>query len=176
MRSLARSADGLLMKFMLGQKGQLNFKTMEQLQVQSQFTIKQREKFARLLEQAKEQAEAELPDESTVQAEAEAELVPKLLQEQGAFELAAKCQTLQKELKDSEENLACLGFSCDSDGDISLKWNPPKPLKDALKAAKREARAERSGQLKKYDRAILKVWAARTPEEAQKVVEDLLQE
>ena len=40
--------------------------------------------------------------------------------------------------------------------------------------AERAARAERDAALKKYDRAILGVWAAESLPEARKIVEELL--
>jgi hypothetical protein len=43
-----------------------------------------------------------------------------------------------------------------------------------LKAAKQAARREREAALKRYDRAILGVWAAEDVQAAKKIVEELI--
>ena len=129
---------------------------------------------ARLLADAKERARAGLESDSNLDERVEAETIPKLAEEHGAAPLIEKMLPLRKDLESAEKELVRRGFSCDDDGDISVKWNAPKKLRKALEEAKRSAREERDAELKKYDRAILGVWAAETPAEAKKTVEELL--
>lgn len=159
---------------MLWAEGKTQTHIMEHTNNNHHFNLKQREMFARLLQEAKKQAETDLPSESELNSQVEAEFTPKIAKEQGVSEMVEKWQKLHREAKEAEEVLEHLGFSCDSDGEISIKYDAPKPLRNALKAAQREAQKERTAQLRKYDRAVLKVWAAQSPEEAQKIVEDLL--
>ena len=137
------------------------------------FNQRQRELFARMLEGAKKRAEAELEDDSDLNDRVAAEIMPKLAEERGATSLIAQIRKSQKEVDDAEEALRDLGFSCDEDS-ISLKWNAPKDLGRALDAAKRSARKERNTALKKYDLAILGVWTAQDPQDAKRVVEEIL--
>ena len=137
------------------------------------FNQKQREMFARLLQEARKREEVELESELDVKSRAEADAVAKLAEEQGALALIAKVRKLRKEVEDAEEALGGLGFDCDEDG-ISLKWNAPKNLQQALKAAKQAARREREAALKRYDRAILGVWAAEDVQATKKIVEELI--
>src|SRR6266404_703950 len=137
------------------------------------FNQKQREMFARLLQEARKREEAELESEHDVESRAEADAVAKLAEELGVLELIAKVRKLRKEVEDAEEALGGLGFDCDEDG-ISLKWNVPKNLRQAVRAAKQAARKEREAALKRYDRAILGVWAADDVQAARKIVEELI--
>lgn len=143
---------------------------MEQVQP---FTQKQREMFARMLEDARKREEAELESESDVDDRTKAEVLPKLAKEHGAIDLIAKVRKLRREAEETEEALDKLGFSCDEDS-ISLKWNAPKVLQRALSEAKHAARKERDAVLKKYDRAILAVWAGENAQDARTIVEELL--
>lgn len=147
---------------------------MEQPEHCLSFNQKQREMFARLLQQARKRAEAELEsDDSGIDARVKAEVVPKLAEERGALGLVAKVRGLHSQVEEAEKALGALGFDCDED-EISLKWNAPKELQEALAQAKRVARKEREAPLRKYDCAILGVWAAESLSEARKIVEDLL--
>jgi len=137
------------------------------------FNQKQREMFARLLQEARKREEVELESEHDVESRAESDAVAKLAEEQGAMALIAKVRKLRKEVEDAEEALGGLGFDCDEDG-ISLKWQAPKNLQQAVKAAKQAARKEREAALKRYDRAILGVWAAENVQAARKIVEELI--
>ncbi len=127
-----------------------------------------------LLADAKERVRAGLESDYDLNNRVEAETIPILGEESGASQLIEKAQTLRKDLKSAEEELDRQGFSCDDDGDISVRWNAPKQLRKALEDAKRSAQEERDAELTKYDRAILSVWAAETPAEAKKIVEELL--
>lgn len=133
---------------------------------------KQRDVFARLLEEAKKREQAELESASDLD-EVEAETLGKLAEERGASQLAAKLGSLNKEVEETEEALANLGFSYNGDR-LSLKWDAPKDLRRALEAAKSSARKERNAALKRYDRAILGVWAAESVAEAKQIVEQML--
>ena len=137
------------------------------------FNQKQREMFARLLQGARKREEAELESEHDVESRAEADAVAKLAEEQGVLALVAKVRKLRKEVEDAEEALGGLGFDCDED-DISLNWKAPKNLQQAVQAAKQAARKEREAVLKRYDRAILGVWAAENAQESKKIVEELI--
>src|SRR5882724_1863315 len=124
--------------------------------------------FARLLQEARKREEVELESEDDVESRAESDAVATLAEEQGAMALIAKVRKLRKEVEDAEEALGGLGFDCDEDG-ISLKWQAPKKLQQAVHAAKQAARKERKAALKRYDRAILGVWAADEVQEARKI-------
>ncbi len=137
------------------------------------YNQRQRDVFARMLVQAKERAQAELESDSDLDRRVEGEVLPKLAEEKGATALITKVRKLRKEVEDTEGALECLGFNC-SDDSISLRWDAPKSLSHALEAAKRSARTERQRSLKKFDLAILGVWAAETAVDARKTVEGLL--
>ena len=144
------------------------------MELQSQnFNLKQREMFAKLLAQAKERVQVDLENDYAIGANVEAELLPKLAEESGATELIAKTRKLEKELEETEAALSKLGFKCEGDS-VSLKYNAPESLSNAMDAAKRSARQERDKVLKKYDRAILGIWASEDAQEAKKIVEELL--
>ena len=136
--------------------------------------LKQREIFARLLEEAKKREAETLESVDDLDRRIEKELLPKLAQEQaGASELVAKVGPLKKELDVAEKALHDLGFELDDD-DLSLRWDAPAKLRKALEAGKRSARMERERSLKKYDLAVLSVWSAETAGEAKGIVEALL--
>jgi hypothetical protein len=136
--------------------------------------LKQREIFARLLEEAKKREAETLESVDDLDRRIEKELLPKLAQEQaGASELVAKVGPLKKELDVAEKALHDLGFELDDD-DLSLRWDAPAKLRKALEAGKRSARMERERSLKKYDLAVLGVWSAETAGEAKGIVEALL--
>jgi hypothetical protein len=140
---------------------------------QQPFNQKQRDVFARMLVQAKEDAQKELESGAHMNDRVEREVVPKLAEERGAMELIAKIRKLRKETKEAEKALDDLGFDCGEER-ITLNWNAPKSLRRALEAAQRSARKERELSLKKFDLAILGVWAAETADDARKIVEGLL--
>jgi hypothetical protein len=147
---------------------------MEQLNNNHSFNLKQREMFAKLLAQAKDQVQAELQPDYAIDHETEAEVLPKLATERGADEVIANVRKLREEVDAAETALSKLGFSCDKDS-ISLDYDAaPKDLREALAVAKRSARNERKQVLRRYDQAILSVWAAETAKEAKKIVEGLL--
>ena len=136
--------------------------------------------FARLLIDAKDQQKELLEPEYQIDSRVEKELLPKLAKEHGASDQAGTVRKLSKEIDDkkkalssAEDALRDLGFSWD-DGDLSLTGDAPEVLDQALRKEKRLARAERERSLKKYDQAILAVWAAETADQAKKAVEPLL--
>jgi len=137
------------------------------------FNQKQRDVFARMLVQAKADAQSELESDSDLDHRVEGDLLPKLAEERGATELIAKVRKLHKEAEDAEGTLERLGFNC-GDERVSLRWDAPKSLSHALEAAKRSARKERQRSLRKFDLAILGVWSAETADDARKIVEGLL--
>ena len=140
---------------------------------QNTFNQKQREMFARLLTEARKQEEVELKSDSSFDSRIESDFLPKLAKEHGAWKLIEKVRKLTKELDDARQELSDLGFSCGQKS-ISLEWDPPEALSEALAAAKRSARKERQATLRKYDRAILGVWVVEDIQEARKIVEKLL--
>ena len=151
-------------------EGHIQTTTMETTQP---FNQKQRDVFARMLVQAKERAQADLESDGDINHRVEREVLPKLAEERGATELIAKVRKLRKEAEGAEKALDDLGFDCSDDG-ITLKWHAPKTLSQALETAKRSARTENQLSLKKFDLAILGVWAAETADDARKIVEGLL--
>ena len=155
---------------MLWGEGHIQTTTMETTQP---FNQKQRDVFARMLVQAKERAQADLESDDDLNHRVEREVLPKLAEERGATELITKVRKLRKEVEEVEGSLDHLGFDC-SDDRITLKWDAPKTLSQALEAAKRSARKENQKSLKRFDLAILGVWAAETADDARKIVEGLL--
>lgn len=145
---------------------------MEQ-QPQNSCNQKQRDIFARMLAEQRKRAEAELESDSDLDQKVEDEVLPKLAQEHGALELIEKVRKLHSELKDAEEALDKRGFRCDED-QISLRYDAPKDLRQALESAKRSARTERQRSLRKFDVAILGVWTAENVADARRIVESLL--
>jgi hypothetical protein len=137
------------------------------------FNQKQRDVFARMLVQANERAQAELESDNDLDHRVESEVLPKLAEERSATELIAKVRKLRREVEDAEGALERLGFDCTDDW-ISLKWDAPKTLRQALDAAKRSARQDRQRSLKKFDLGVLGVWSAETADDARKIVEGLL--
>jgi hypothetical protein len=137
------------------------------------FNQKQREMFARLLADAKKRAEAELESAGSLDDQVKSDFLAKSAEERGASELIARLRTLRKEVEDGEEALDDLGFSCDEDS-VSLKWNAPTNLRNAFEAAKRSAQKERNAALRKYDLAIVGVWAEEDIQKVTKTVEELL--
>ena len=128
--------------------------------------------FARMLADAKKQAQAELESQS-LDDQVNSELLPKLAEERGASPLIMKLRTLREEVEDAEKALEHLGFNCDEDS-ISLKWEAPKDLKKAVEAAKRALEKERDTGLRKYDLGIVAVWATEDIQKVREIVEGLL--
>ena len=143
---------------------------METLQPCNQ---KQREIFTRMLEQAKDRAQAELNADGDFDRKVEDECIRKLVEERGASEAIAKVRKLHKEVEEAEEALKRLGFECD-DERVSIPWGAPKAVSQPVETAKRSARKERQSSLKKFDLAILGVWAAKNVDNARKILEELL--
>ena len=144
---------------------------MEQAQPCNQ---KQREMFARLLEEAKKRESEALESTYVLNERIENEVVPKLVQEvAGASELIAKIGPLKKELDVAENALGDLGFRFNDD-QLELRADASVKLRKAVEAAQRSARIERERSIKRYDLAVLGVWSAETTGEAKGIVEALL--
>ena len=137
------------------------------------FNQEQRDVFARMLIQAKERAQADLESDHDIDRRVECEVMPKLVEERGATELVEKVRKLLNQVEDAKDALGRLGFDYSYDR-ITLKCAAPKTLVQALETAKRSARRESHLPFKKFDLAILGVWAAETAEDARKIVEGLL--
>jgi hypothetical protein len=130
---------------------------------------------ARLLSDTKKRVEKGLESDYDLNARIEAEVLPKLAEERGAASLIEKVRRLHKEHEEAEEALGKLGFVWSEYTDrLSLKDEAPKELRQAVENAQRAARKERDAELLKYDKAILKVWAADDAGEAKRIVEELL--
>jgi hypothetical protein len=134
----------------------------------------QRKGIARLLEDTKKRVENGLESVYYLDQRIETEFLPKLAKEHGAASQIEKVQRLRKECKDAETTLGKLGFNCKESDRLSLAYDAPVALKQALEEAQRSARNERNAQLLKYDKAILKVWAAQDADQMEKIVEGLL--
>src|SRR5262245_14037821 len=106
------------------------------------FHQKQREIFARMLAEAKEEAQAAITAEN-LDDQVKSELLPKLAEERGASPLITKLRSLRKEVEDAESALDNLGFSCDEDSISIDQWDAPKDLQKAVEAAKRAVVKER---------------------------------
>jgi len=130
---------------------------------------------ARLLADTKERVENGLESDGDLDERIEDEILPKLAEERGATSLVEKVRRLRKEHKEAEAALGKLGFDCNEYTDhLSLAEEAPKELHQALEKAQRSARKERDALLLKYDKAMLKVWAAEDTAEAREIVEELL--
>lgn len=139
------------------------------------FSAEQRKGIAQLLADRKKSVEQGLEAVYHLDQRIEAEILPKLAKERGATSMVKKVQRLRKQCKEAETALGKLGFDCHKNTDcLSLTEEAPKELCQALEKAQDSARKERQAQLLKYDKAILKVWAAEEADEAKKVVEELL--
>jgi hypothetical protein len=144
---------------------------MEQAQPCNQ---KQREMFARLLEEAKKRESEALESSYVLNERIENEVVPKLVQDvAGASELIAKIGPLKKQLDVAENALGDLGFRFNDD-QLELRADASAKLHKAVEAAQRSARIERERSIKRYDLAVLGVWSAETTGEAKGIVEALL--
>jgi iron-sulfur cluster repair protein YtfE (RIC family) len=151
-------------------------KTQTQAQTQLQpFSAEQRKGMARLLADTRKRLENGLESDHDLSERIEAEALPKLAEERGATSLVEKVRRLHKEHEEAEEALGKLGFAWSEFTDcLSLDGDAPKELRQALERAQRAARRERDAELLKYDKAILKVWAAEDADEAKEIVEELL--
>ena len=139
------------------------------------FSAEQRKGMAHLLADAKKRVEEGFESTYELNSRIEAEMVPKLAKERGATPFIEKARRLRKEFKETEMALGKLGFACDGDAEeLSLVDEAPKELSEALEHAQRAARKERDDEVRKYDKAILRVWAAEDAAEARKIVEEVL--
>lgn len=129
---------------------------------------------ARLLADTRKRVEAGLESEYELKQRIEAGILPKLAEERGATSLIEKVQRLYREHEEAEEALGKLGFDWSDYGGLSLDGDAPKELRQALENAQRAARKERDAELLRYDKAILKVWAAEDADQARGIVEELL--
>lgn len=134
--------------------------------------LKQREKFAQLLEQAQDRKKAELESHYELERRTERDFLTKLAEEEGASKLIADIQKLDKQLDDTRDALSDLGFQYSSR--ISLSDHAPDAFEKALEEAQRSAEKERVAPLKEYDQAILSIWAADDAQAARELVENLL--
>jgi hypothetical protein len=143
------------------------------METQNTYNQRQRDAFARMLAQAKERAQEEFFDGGDPDREIEEKVVAKLMEDRGALPLVERVRATRKDSEEAEHALTSLGFIC-TDDTISLAYDAPRNLYNALQTAKRSARRERERSLKKYDLAIVRVWAAENAAEARKIVEELL--
>jgi len=135
----------------------------------------QRKGIAQLLADTKKRVQDGLESNYELKQRIEAEVLPKLAKERGATSQIGEVRRFYKQLKEAETTLSKLGFDWDEDTEsISLTEEAPKELSRAVEEAQRSARKERDAQLLKYDKAILKVWAAQDADEMTKMVEGLL--
>jgi hypothetical protein len=138
-------------------------------------SVEQRKGIAQLLANTKERVEKGLDSDWAINERIETEILPKLIRERGATSLVGKIRRLYKQRKDAETTLGKLGFAWDEEAEsFSVSEEAPKELREALEKAQRTARKERDAQLLKYDKAILKVWAAQDADEMMQIVEGLL--
>jgi uncharacterized membrane protein len=151
-----------------------NTKIKTQTQPQP-FSAEQRKGIVQLLADTRKRVEKGLESVYELNNRIEAELLPKLAKERGAASQVEKVQRLRKECKEAETALAKLGFDCDERADcLSLAEDAPKELRLALDKALASADKERDAELLKYDKAILKVWAAQDAPEMMGIVEGLI--
>jgi hypothetical protein len=138
-------------------------------------SAEQRKGIAQLLAESRKRVENGLESNYALNGRIKAEVLPKLAKEHGATSLIGDVRRFYKQLKEAETTLGKLGFAWDEDTEsVSLAEEAPKELSHALEEAQRSARKERDAQLLKYEKAILKVWAAQDADEITKIVEELL--
>jgi len=137
-------------------------------------SAEQRKGIARWLADTKERVKSGLEANYHLNNRIETAMLPKLAKEHGATSQIEKVLRLRKECKDAERALGKLGFTCDNSDRLSLSHEAPEELSQALEEAQRSACNERDAQLLKYDKAILKVWAAQDADAMEKIVEGLL--
>jgi hypothetical protein len=139
------------------------------------FSAEQRKGIAQLLADAKKRAQKGFESDDDLDDRIAAEFLPKLAKERGATSQVEKVRRFYKEHEEAEETLGKLGFVWNEYAkSLALHDDAPKELSLALKKARDSARKERDAQLLKYDKAILKVWAAEDADEMMAIVEELL--
>jgi hypothetical protein len=155
---------------MLWGEGHIKNKNMETKSINQ----KQRDDFARMLEQAKERAHRKLESDYALDSRVESEITPKLAKEHGAAELVTKIQSLYEEADKARESLSEQGFDYSRGAGISISSDAPKVLKSALREAQQSARQERDLSMRKFDLALLNIITVNTADDARKIVEGLL--
>jgi hypothetical protein len=110
--------------------------------------------------------------------DAESELRRTLIDEEakkcGALELAREITDLEKRKDDQEQTLQALGFNVGSDGELILRYDAPRALRQSIdERVRKELGSEREIE-QQYDRALTKVLTANSADEAAKIVESLL--
>ena len=147
---------------------------MEHVQPQTQvLSDKQREAFARLLADAKKQAQARLEDDDDLKSRIEKDVATQLVKDRSAVGLVKKIRLLRTKLEVLEKALSKIGFTCDEDS-IDTAYDAPKGFDKAVETAVTAARKKRDAEFQKFDRAIVRVWTVETVAEAREIVEGLL--
>lgn len=134
------------------------------------FDMKQREIFAAMLRSARERAEAEFKEHSQPQKDSASR---DLAKSHGCLDLAERTVSLQKELHQASQSLREFGFEVDEHGRLRL-WGGCSVRLDNEYAKLLESKTGRKPDLRRYDVAVLGVYAAETPADAKTIVEPLL--
>jgi len=137
-------------------------------------TAEQRKAFADLLKPNGAARERALSAHNDAASERRESLLNEEAGKCGALDLAREITQLEKQKDDQEQKLEALGFNVDSDGDISLRYDAPRALKNSIEERVRTQFGSRSDIERTYNQAMVKVLAAETADEAAKIVESLL--
>jgi len=144
-------------------------------EIQVTITAEQRKALAELLKPNGVARERALSTFRDAESELRQSLVGEEAKKCGAVEIAREIADLEKRKDDREHALSVLGFHVDSsDGEISLRYNAPRTLKDAIDGRMRKELGTEQDIARKYDQAMTKVLTASTAEEAAKIVQSLL--
>jgi hypothetical protein len=141
--------------------------------------LKQREHLVSFVEGAKsrEKKELEERDGATENAVigkivAESKVLSPLVKRAESF--VDQIRQLDAALKSIDVQLRDAGFERDNDDGLSLRaWGVPLPMRNLVASRLEAARRPIEKSLKKYDLAIVKIWACASSEELQKATEGL---
>jgi len=102
-------------------------------------------------------------------------LYKKLAHEQGVDKLLVEVKQLKAKLSTSEHQVNEAGFSVDSSGNFDLNYNAPEEWESSVEEeAEREFGTEEAILERPFEMARVKLLLATTVEEAEKIVEPLL--
>ncbi len=102
-------------------------------------------------------------------------LYKKLAREQGADELLVEVKQWKAKLSAAEEQLKAAGFSVDSRGNFDLNYNAPDAWETSMEEEVEKEFGTQDAILERpFETARVKLLLAKTVEEAEKIVEPLL--
>lgn len=102
-------------------------------------------------------------------------LVRKVAQENGADKLFVEVRQLKSKLESAEKHLSDAGFRVTSGGDFEFNYNAPDPWDESVeRQLDKELGTKDEVLTRPFDAARVKLWTVATAEEAETLVEPLL--